>query len=74
MMPVPRLKELRTRQYLTQVDLAKRSGVADSTINRLENQHEAARFSTIRKLAAALGVAPDALTATNEGGDNARHD
>jgi transcriptional regulator with XRE-family HTH domain len=73
MMPLPRLKAIRTRHYLTQADLAKRSGVASTTINRLENGHEAARFSTIRKLAEALRVAPDELTATERGSD-ARHD
>jgi transcriptional regulator with XRE-family HTH domain len=62
MMPVGRLKKLRERRFLTQADLAARSGVAEVTINRLEQGHRAARFSTIRKLAEALEVAPEELT------------
>jgi len=61
-MPLPRLKGIRERAYLTQADLAEKSGVAETTINRLEQGHHAARFSTIRKLAEALKVLPDELT------------
>jgi transcriptional regulator with XRE-family HTH domain len=65
MMPVRRLKELRESRFLTQADLATRSGVAEVTINRLEAGERPARFSTIRKLAEALGVAPADLTGTD---------
>lgn len=61
MMPVPRLKELREKAFLTQADLASKSGVAEVTINRLEQGHHSARFSTIRRLAEALGVTPEDL-------------
>jgi len=62
MMPVPRLRELRTRAIISQADLAQKSGVAEATINRLELGVRSARFVTVRKLADALGVAPGELT------------
>lgn len=58
---MPKLKEVRERRLLTQAELAQRSGVAETTINRLENARHEARFSTVRKLAEALGVEPEAL-------------
>jgi transcriptional regulator with XRE-family HTH domain len=56
-----RLKDIRVSQYLTQQDLAERSGVSRVSIIRLESGTVPARFSTLRKLAAALGVEPKAL-------------
>ena len=56
-----RLRELRETKFITQVELAQRSGVSETTIVRLEaGQHEP-RISTIRKLAEALGVEPAEL-------------
>ena len=52
------LKPTRERQFLTQADLAARSGVSRVTINRIEQQLLEPRFSTIRKLARALKVEP----------------
>ncbi|NQS88772.1 helix-turn-helix transcriptional regulator [Patescibacteria group bacterium] len=52
------LKELREKHYLSQEDLAGKSGMTASTINRLENGKQKAQFGTIRKLAKALGVEP----------------
>ncbi len=63
-MQVPRLKELRQRAFLTQAELAEKSGIAETTINRLENERHGARVSTIRKLALSLGVSPHELTDT----------
>jgi transcriptional regulator with XRE-family HTH domain len=57
----PKLKELRERAFLTQADLAEKSGVAEATINRLELGKREARISTIRRLAQALGVQPKEL-------------
>jgi transcriptional regulator with XRE-family HTH domain len=57
----PKLKELRERAFLTQADLAEKSGVAEATINRLELAKREARISTIRRLAQALGVQPKEL-------------
>jgi transcriptional regulator with XRE-family HTH domain len=67
-MQIPRLKEWRERALLTQADLAERSGVAEVTINRIENGRHEPRFSTIRKLATALGVEPAALMAPGHEG------
>jgi transcriptional regulator with XRE-family HTH domain len=65
-MPRPTLAEApsllfwRDRRMLTQDQLAASSGVARSAIARLE-AGGSARFSTIRKLAAALEVEPEVL-------------
>ena len=61
-MPVlRRLREIRERQFLTQAELAKRSGIAEMTISRLELGRHPARLTTARKLAEALGVHPAEL-------------
>jgi len=52
------LKDLRLKQFISQEDLAKKTGIAASTINRLENGKQKPTFKTIRKLAVALGVEP----------------
>lgn len=52
------LRELRKNLYLSQEDLAGRSGMTASTINRLENGKHTPRLGTIRKLAKALKVKP----------------
>jgi transcriptional regulator with XRE-family HTH domain len=59
--PLPGLRAARRRAFLTQAELAARSGVGLSTILRLERGDVPAAFSTARALAEALGVAPDAL-------------
>jgi transcriptional regulator with XRE-family HTH domain len=70
-MPVlRRLRQVRERQYLSQEDLAKRSGVSRVSISKLESGRVNARFVTIRKLAAALGADPDDLVGDNEHGDS----
>ena len=56
-----RLKALRIRRALSQADLAEKSGVARTTINRLERELEEPYPSTIRKLAEALDVEPHEL-------------
>lgn len=55
------LREARERALLTQEELADKSGVTASTISRLENGQQAARISTIRKLAGVVATAPDDL-------------
>jgi transcriptional regulator with XRE-family HTH domain len=57
---LPGLKEARLRAALTQEELAARAGVARTTLARLETGAPAAP-ATARKLAAALGVLPNAL-------------
>ena len=61
---LPRLREWRERAFLTQQELGEKAGVAEVTINRLEQGRVGARFSTARKLAAALGVEPGDLVTT----------
>ena len=56
-----RLKEWRLRRLLTQAELAERVEMTVGTINRIERGVHEPRFSTIRKLAAALDVTPDDL-------------
>ncbi len=58
---VTRLRELRKRRVLTLHELEERSGVSYNTIWRLEKGRSGAHPSTIRKLAAALGVEPEEL-------------
>ncbi len=53
-----KLKTLREKQFLSQEDLAKKSEMTVSTINRLENDKQKPRLATIRKLAKALKVKP----------------
>lgn len=56
-----RLRRVRRSQDVTQTQLAQRSGVAVSTIVRIEKGRESPRIETIFKLAQALGVDPKAL-------------
>jgi transcriptional regulator with XRE-family HTH domain len=55
------MREARERALLTQRALAETSGVTLSTINRLENGLQAARISTIARLATPLGVSAQEL-------------
>ncbi len=55
------LRLIREKQALSREDLAEKTGVNESTIYRAERGRTRLRPSTIRKLAQALGVAPDAL-------------
>ncbi|MDP9481008.1 MAG: helix-turn-helix domain-containing protein [Actinomycetota bacterium] len=64
------LRELRRRRVLTLRELEEESGVSYNTIWRLENGHRQARPSTIRRLAAALGVEPADLVAPEERRDD----
>lgn len=56
-----KLKEERLRRALSQADLAEMAGMTEATVNRLELGLRSARVSSIRKLAAALEVAPEVL-------------
>ena len=64
---VQKLRELRRRRVLTLRELEEESGVSYNTIWRIENGYREARPSTIRKLAAALGVEPQELLKIEEG-------
>lgn len=59
---LPRLRQRRLRVSLSQRELAKASGVAASTIARIESGAQA-HPSTVRRLASALGCAPSGLRA-----------
>ncbi len=56
-----RLRDLRKRALLTQEQLAERSGIAISTVIRIERNQVEPQGRTIRKLAEALGVEPQEL-------------
>ncbi len=53
-----KLKEIRTRRFLTQEELAEKAGVSHSTIVNIERNHAEPQFRTIRKLARALDIDP----------------
>jgi transcriptional regulator with XRE-family HTH domain len=53
-----KLKEIRTRRFLTQEELADKAEVSHSTIVNIERNHAEPQFRTIRKLAKALDVEP----------------
>jgi DNA-binding transcriptional regulator YiaG len=58
-----RIREVRRARVLTQEELAERLGVPQSAVARWESGRVAGiRPRTIRKLAGALGVEPEALT------------
>jgi transcriptional regulator with XRE-family HTH domain len=56
-----RLRKWRLTHFMTQRDLAIASGVAESSIIRLEAGRSAANFATIRRLASPLGLEPKTL-------------
>ncbi len=56
-----KLKEIRTRRFLTQEELAERAGVSPATIVRVERNQAEPHISTMRKLAQALSVDPTEL-------------
>ncbi len=62
---LPGLKPARLRQAMTQEQLSTRAKVGRATLARIETGAPAAP-GTIRKLADALGVEPDALMAPAE--------
>ena len=52
------VRELRTLSALTQEELAERAGITATALSRIERNEAEPRPSTLRKLAAALGVEP----------------
>ncbi len=57
---MPELRGKRLDAVMTQEELARRAGVAEGTIVSAEHGKKV-RISTVRKLAEALGVAPQDL-------------
>jgi transcriptional regulator with XRE-family HTH domain len=64
---VVKLRELRRRRVLTMEELARKAGVGRNTIWRLEHGVMGAQPRTIRKLAKALDVEPEALVKMEAG-------
>jgi transcriptional regulator with XRE-family HTH domain len=60
------LRRLRLAHFLSQAELARRSGVHALTITRLEAGRTAPSTRTVRALAEALGVAPGELATPDE--------
>jgi transcriptional regulator with XRE-family HTH domain len=59
--PLPGLAAHRYRRGLTQRQLGELAGVAHTTVQHLESLKRGAYPQTLRKLATALGVAPEEL-------------
>jgi DNA-binding XRE family transcriptional regulator len=60
---LPGLRAAREGKFLTQLELAELVGLNRSTISELEVGARNAHLRTVRRLAAALGVAPQELVA-----------
>jgi transcriptional regulator with XRE-family HTH domain len=56
-----KLRRLRERRLLTQAQLGERAGITRDQVSRIERDEVDPRFSTIHKLAGALGVDPTEL-------------
>ena len=65
-----RLREVREEKFVTQAELSQRTGVTEATISRLETGATQPRISTVRKLAAGLGVHPEQLVVRSEAGSH----
>ena len=59
--PLPALATHRWRRGLTQRQLGELAGVAHTTVQRLESLKRGAYPQTLRKVATALGIAPEEL-------------
>lgn len=59
--PLPYLREIRQSRGLSQRELGELASVSSGTVYRVENGLRRAYPGTVRKLATALGVAPEAL-------------
>jgi transcriptional regulator with XRE-family HTH domain len=60
------LRRVRLARFLSQAELARRSGVHALTITRLETGRTAPSTRTVRALAEVLGVAPGELATPDE--------
>lgn len=56
-----KIRHLRLRRRLTQQKLAEATGLSLTQVSRIEHGVHRPRFSTVEKLAGALGVDPDEL-------------
>ena len=76
---MPTLKEARAERLLTVRGLARKAGVAASTVFLVESGRSVPRFSVVEKLSAALGIEPkeivefaEAIRLAAEGGRKGR--
>jgi transcriptional regulator with XRE-family HTH domain len=60
------LRRIRLEHFLSQTELARRSGVHAITITRLESGRTAPSTRTVRALAEALGIPPADLASPDE--------
>jgi transcriptional regulator with XRE-family HTH domain len=60
------LRRIRLEHFLSQAELARRSGVHALTVTRLESGRTAPSTRTVRALAAALGLPPGELATPAE--------
>jgi transcriptional regulator with XRE-family HTH domain len=58
MVKLSRLRAVRERRALNQRELAREAGLTPATLSRIEAGLQEPYMSTVRKLAAALGVEP----------------
>ncbi|MCC7138146.1 MAG: helix-turn-helix transcriptional regulator [Planctomycetes bacterium] len=58
-------RTLRVLADLTQIELAERAGISDRTVRQLEDGDDVT-LDTLRRVAAALGVAFDVLVAAHD--------
>jgi transcriptional regulator with XRE-family HTH domain len=56
-----KLRSVRERLFVTQEELAERTAMSRATISRIESGRQRPRISSVRRLAAALGVPPEEL-------------
>ena len=56
-----RLKEIRKKMGLTQIELAEKTGLHEQTISRLEGDPRQIEFDTIEKICKALNISVDDL-------------
>lgn len=67
-----KLRQVRERLFMTQSDLAEKTGIAEATISRIENGIQVPRVSTVKKIARAMGVEPDELIVWEEDVDTGK--
>ncbi len=60
-----RIRRLREQRLLTQRELAERAGIGPVTLHRIESGKVVPRLRTLRRLAEALGIPPEALAPHN---------
>ena len=53
-----RVRAERTKRFMTQEQLARASGISQKALSKIETNEVEPRFSTILKLAKALGIDP----------------